>query len=184
MPSGYHQRNRVRPQSSNERALSAGRRTHTHQRNWYRRQVQWDSRARALSITEKELIPIILTLTGWGGAWTDRQNICYCNNQAVVTCLKSRTSKCKGVMHLFRCLLFIEVRKRCYLHPIYIDTHYNYLADALSHNNLPLFLSKCPDADPHPIPISLTLLSLLLNPSVDWTSPRRSHQFNTTFRVD
>ena len=82
-----------------------------HKHSWFR--VQWDSQARALSIAEKELIPIILTLTAWGGAWADRQIICYCDNQVVVACLRSRTSKCKGVMHLLSYLLFIEVRKRC-----------------------------------------------------------------------
>ena len=153
-----------------------------HNYSWF--QVQWDSQAQALSIAEKELIPIILALTAWGGAWANRRIICHCDNQVVVACLRSRTSKCKGVMHLLRCLLFIEASMCCYLHPIYIDTHANYLADALSRNNISLFLSKSPDADPHPTPISLTLLNLLLDPSADWTSPRWSHLFNTTFRMD
>ena len=87
-----------------------------HNHSWF--QVQWDSRAQALSIAEKELIPIILTLTAWGGAWANRRIICHCDNQVVVACLRSRTSKCKGVMHLLRCLLFIEASMRCYLHPI------------------------------------------------------------------
>ena len=86
-------------------------------------------------------------------------------------------------MHLLCCLLFIEARQRCYLYPVYIDTHSNYLADALSRNNLPLFLSKLPGADPHPTPISLHLLDLLLDPSADWTSPRWNHQFNAIFRM-
>ena len=100
-------------------------------------------------------------------AWADCRIISYCDNQVVVTCLKPRTSKCKGVMHLSHCLFFIEARKCYYLHLIYIDTHSNYLANALSRNNLPIFPSKCPDTDPHPIPISLSLLNLLLNPSAD-----------------
>ena len=152
-----------------------------HNHAWF--QIRWDNRAQDLSIAEKELIPIIIALVAWGATWSGHQIICHCDNQVVVACLKSRTSRCKGVMHLLRCLLFVEARLRCYVHPTYIDTHSNYLADALSRNNLPLFLSKHPGADPHPTPISLPLLDLLLDPLADWTSPRWSHLFNTTFNM-
>ena len=119
----------------------------------------------------------MLAMAAWGSEWSNRQVVCHCDNQVVVACLKSRTSKCKGLMHLLRCLLFIEAQQRCYLHPLYIDTHSNYLADALSRNNLPLFLSKLPGADHHPTTTSLPLLDLLLDPSADWTSPRWRHYF-------
>ena len=78
-----------------------------HNRSWF--QVQWDSRAQALSIAEKELIPIILALTAWGGAWANCQIICHCDNQVVVACLRSRTSKYKGVMHLLRSLSRLDL---------------------------------------------------------------------------
>ena len=152
-----------------------------HGHHWF--QVKWCSRAEPLSIAEKELIPIILALVAWGDSWAHRQIICHCDNQVVVACLRSRTSKCKGVMHLLRCLLFIEAHQRCYLYPVHIDTHSNYLADALSRNNLPLFLSKLPGADSHPTPTSPQLLDLLLDPSADWTSPRWNRQFNAIFRT-
>ena len=73
-----------------------------------------------------------------GATWSYRQIICHCDNQVVVAWLTSRTSKCKGVMHLLCCLLF-EAHQRCYLHPTYIDTHANYLVDTFSRNNLPSF---------------------------------------------
>ena len=142
-----------------------------------------DSRAQALSIAEMELIPIILAMVVWGSTWSNRQIICHCDNQVIVACLRSGTSKSKGVMHLLRCLVFIEARQRCHLHPVYVDTHTTYLADALSRNNLPLFLLKHPDPDPHPTPIPCPLLDLLLDPLADWTSPHWSHLFNTTFKM-
>ena len=124
---------------------------------------------------EKELIPIILALTAWGGAWANRQIICHSDNQVVVACLRPRTSKCKGVMHLLCCVLFIEARMRCYLHSIYIDTHSNYLADALSRNNISFSLEepRCRPTShpliPHPAeppPGSLSRLDLAtLEPS-------------------
>ena len=148
-----------------------------HHNAWF--QLRWDNRSQALSIAEKELIPIILALAVWGKAWAGHQIVCHCDNQVVVACLKSRTSKSKGVMHLLRCLVFIEARQQCYLKPVYIDTQSNYLADALSRNNLSLFLSKVKGADPYPTQVSLPLLDLLVDSTADWTSPRWSRLFST-----
>jgi hypothetical protein len=106
-----------------------------HDNQWL--QLQWDDRARPLSIATKELITIILSCAAWGKAWQGRQVLCRCDNQVVVACLRSRTSKDKGIMNLLRCLVFIEATHQCFLHPIYIDTKSNHLADDLSRNNLP-----------------------------------------------
>ena len=84
-------------------------------------------------------------------------------------------------MHLLRCLVLIEATHQCFLHPVYIDTKSNYLVDDLSRNNLSSFLSKVPDANPHPTPVSLPLLDLLLDPQADWTSPHWTHRFNSIF---
>lgn len=80
----------------------------------------------------------------------------------MVSRLRSRTSICEGVMHLLHCLLFIEVGQQCYLHPAYIDTRSNYLANALQHESLPLFLFKYMylGVDPYPTPISLIIESV------------------------
>ena len=135
---------------------------------WF--QVPWDIRAQDLSIAEKELIPIILAMAAWGRDWSNCQVTYYCDNKVIAACLNSRTSKSKGIMYLLRCLLFIEARHRCYLCPVYIDTHANYLADALSQNNLPLFVSKHPHAAPLRSLTSPHLLDLLLDRSANWTS--------------
>ena len=79
-----------------------------HDNAWF--QLRWDNRSQALPIAEKELIPIVLALAVWGKAWAGHQIICHCDNQVVVACLKSRTSRSKGVMHLLRCLVLIEAR--------------------------------------------------------------------------
>ena len=86
-------------------------------------------------------------------------------------------------MHLLSCPLFVEARHRCYLHPVYFDTHATYLADALSPDNLPLFLSKHADAAPLPSPTSPHLLDVLLDPSADRTSPHWSHRFKAAFNA-
>ena len=94
-----------------------------HEQAWF--QLQWDQSSEALSIAEKELIPIILGCAAWGINWSNHQVICHCDNQAIVACLRSRTSKHKGIMHLVRRLVFIEEA--------------NVLADDHSRDNLASF---------------------------------------------
>jgi hypothetical protein len=147
---------------------------------WF--QLPWDTRAQPLSIAEKELIPIILACEAWGRSWEGRQVTCRCDNQVVVACLRSRSSRHKGLMHLLRCLVFIEARYKFYLHPTYVDTRANHLADDLSRNQLSSFLSKVPNASPLPTAVSHALLNLLLDPQADWTSPSWRQQFRDTSR--
>lgn len=129
--------------------------------SWF--QLQWDARAQPLSIAEKELIPIILACAVWGKSWQGCQVVCRCDNQVIMSCLRSRSSRDKGIMHLLRCLVFVEAFYHCYLHPSYIDTKSNHLANDLSCNNSSSFLSKVPSVDPHPTPISQEVLELLLD---------------------
>ena len=152
-----------------------------HLRAWF--QLPWDAQSQSLSIAEKELIPIILACAMWGKSWCGHRVICHCDNQVVVACLRSRTSKVKGIMHLLRCLVFVEARHRCSLHPTYINTKLNHLADDLSRGNSASFLSKVPGMDLQPTPVLQPLQSLLLDPQADWTSPRWSHLFNSTFAM-
>ena len=56
---------------------------------------------------------------------------CNCDNQMVIACLRSRTSKAKGLMHLLRCPVFIEARHGFYIHPMYISSASNHLAPPL-----------------------------------------------------
>ena len=149
-----------------------------HQQSWF--QVKWDSRAHRLTIAEKELIPIILACDAWGQAWRDRQILCHCDNQVVIACLHPRSSRNPGLMHLLCCLVFVEARNQCSLHPTYITTRDNHLADDLSRDNLSSFLLKVPSADSQATPPSQPLLDLLLDPRADWTSPTWRQQFSTS----
>ena len=152
-----------------------------HGDEWF--QVEWDSRSHSLSIAEKELIPIILACQVWGTSWAGLQVICHCDNQAVVADLWSRTSKHKGMMHLLRCLVFMEANLQCSLAPTYIDTKSNHLADDLSRNDVFSFLSKVPSAKDHPSPVSAPLWDLL-NQQADWTSRTWRLPFRNIFKRD
>ena len=144
---------------------------------WHGLQVQWDVQSRELDISCKELIPIILAYVVWGHSWTGYRVTCHCDNQVVVTCLHSRLSKQAGIMHLLRCLTFIEAHFRFILQPTYINTRRNHLADDISRNRVSSFLSKVPQANRVPTPVSNSLLGLLLNPQVDWIWEHWRRQF-------
>lgn len=148
---------------------------------WF--QVQWDVRVSSLSIAEMELIPIILACEVWGRSWAGCQVVCHCDNQAVVADLRSRTSKHKGMMHLLRCLVFVEASIQCALFPTYIDTNSNHLADDLSRNNSASFLLKVPSANRHPSPTSAPLLDLLLQQDRDWVCPTWRQHFGSIFML-
>ena len=92
---------------------------------------------------------------------------CHCDNQVVVAALRGRTSKAKGIMHLLRCLVFIEAHNDCNIYSSYIDTKSNHLADDLSGNRLSAFLSKVPSVNHHPTPVFRPLLNLLLKHQAD-----------------
>ena len=93
---------------------------------WF--QVKWDSRFRDLSIACKELIPILLACEAWGPRWRGCEVICHCDNQVVVAGLRKRSSRDEAVMHLLRCLVFVEAQLGCSLRPEYIGTRDNHLA--------------------------------------------------------
>ncbi len=152
-----------------------------HGTSWF--QLQWDLRALNLFIAAKELIPIVLACAAWGAEWENRRVICHCDNQVVVACLRSRSSRNPMLMHLIRCLVFVEAHFHCYIHPEYISTRNNHLADDLSRDNLSSFLSKVPGASAQPAPTSRVLLDLLLDPRADWISPHWRHQFSGIFKT-
>ena len=86
-------------------------------------------------------------------------------------------------MHLLRCLVSVEAAHNGFIHPIYINTKANHLADDLSRDNLASFLAKVPDANPCLTTVPWTLLDLLLDPKADWLLPDWRHQFSSTFRA-
>ena len=134
-----------------------------------------------MSIAAMELVPIVLACATWGQSWQACQVCCRCDNQVVVAALCTRLSRDEGIMHLLRCLIFVEGQLDCHLTGECIDTCSNHLADNLSHDNAVSFLSKVPSADRLPTPTSAQLLSLLLNPQADWISPQWRHQFSAIF---
>ena len=148
-----------------------------HKDRWF--QIPWDDRSQHLPIAVKELIPIIVAGAIWGQAWLGHRVHCHCDNQPVVACLRSRTSKHNTLMHLLRTLVFIEACYNFQFHPLYINTR---LADSLSRNDLTSFLSKVPQAHHNPSTVPDELLNLLLDPQADWICQPWRRQFDDIFR--
>ena len=94
-----------------------------------------------------------------------------------MACLRSHLSRSPGLMHLLRCLVFVEAQYNCFLLPTYIETR---VADDLSRDRVFSFLSKVPGADPRPSPVPHRLLDLLLDIQADWISPAWRRQFGGT----
>ena len=58
-------------------------------------------------ITFKELVPIVIGTMVWGEKWRGYV-VCKSDNEAVVSIIASRSSHSSQLMHLLRCLFFLE----------------------------------------------------------------------------
>ena len=115
---------------------------------WF--QYQWSAYTADLQITTKELMPIVISAAIWGPQWSGKSVQCRCDNEAVVSILNSGTSKDPTVMGLMRCLHFFAAKFSLIVSAVHLPGVDNSLADALSRNNLPSFLSHCLQACPTP----------------------------------
>ena len=134
-----------------------------------------------LSITIKELLPIMVAVVMWGRHWQAQKVLCHCDNQAVVAVLRSRSSKQPQLMHMLRCLFFVEASYGFELSASYIPTEANDLADDLSRNNLSSFLCKVPALKRNPVKVPCQLLEILIDTSGDWTSRNWMRRFRDIF---
>ena len=89
-----------------------------------------------VNIATKELIPVVMVGALWGKHWEGEIVNCRCDNKAVVAVLKSRTSKDSNLMHLLRCLAFLEARYTFRIVSTHLAGVGNTLADDLSRNHL------------------------------------------------
>ncbi len=77
----------------------------------------------------KEMFAVMVAAAVWGRQWQGKQIRGHCDNQAVVHMLASRSSKNSQLMHLFRCLFFVETQFQFTLRLVHIAGIANELAD-------------------------------------------------------
>ena len=146
--------------------------------SWF--QFEWPDSAQHHHIAFKELFAVLLSCATWGSQWQSARIRCWCDNLAAVHGVNSRSCRDPALMHLLRCLFFLEAHYQFEVVASHIPGRANTLADDLSRNLLPSFLAKAPLMDPLPSPIPLHIPPLLLDPS-DSTAPAWMRRFATSF---
>lgn len=129
------------------------------------------------------LVPIVLASALWGKEWTAKTVMAFCDNAAVVSAINKGSSKETDVMHLLRCLTFIQARYQFNLIAAHIKGESNDLADALSRGDVGYFLSHHPQAEKQPTPVRVELLDLTIIQKPDWTSRLWTELWSATFET-
>ena len=75
-----------------------------------------------LLIAVKELILILIAALVWGRSWSVQKVLCHYDNQVAVAAIRSRSSAQPQIMHLLRCLFFIEASSNFSLVAEYITS--------------------------------------------------------------
>ena len=104
--------------------------------------------------------------------WRGKRMLGHCDNESVLHMLAGRSSRNPELMHLLRCLFFIEAQHGFTLLLIHISGVNN----DLSHDRLVSFLSKVPGAQPLPIPLPPPLL---FDKKGTWTSSDWTQKFRS-----
>ena len=137
---------------------------------WF--QIEWPDSWHTITITAKELVPIVVAAALWGKHW-GRACVCFtCDNMAVVSILKSRSSRDPLLTHLLRCLAFYAALHHFHFTAEHIPGVLNTAADAISRNNSALFSSLHPQIPRVAVPLSILELLVIRIPdwgSNDWT---------------
>ena len=144
--------------------------------SWF--QFEWPEAAQHHHITFKELFAVVLACATWGERWRGTRVRCRCDNQAAVSVLATRSCRDPLLMHLLRCLFFIEALFEFEIVAVHIRGTTNTLADNLSRNDLHAFFSTAQHMDSVPTQIRPQLPALLLGTD-DWTSPAWAASFSS-----
>ena len=147
------------------------------QSQWW--QLRWPEGLER-DIAFKELFAVVLAAAVWGRGWCGERVRGHCDSQVATDVLRARSSRNPELMHLLRCLFFIEAEHKFVLSVVHIAGVANDLADDLSRDQLASFLSKVPQASPLPTPIPPPLVELLLDTRGTWTSPAWTQRFIDT----
>ncbi len=143
--------------------------------HWF--QIRWSPRAQPLPIAVKEILPLVIAVAVWGPRWRQSAVRCHCDNQSVVHDIRTRTSRHPHMMHLLRCLFFLEAHYQLQISSVHIPGVLNDLADDLSRDRLPSFLRKVHQPDLTPTPIPTQLINLLMDPNSNWLTPAWTNLF-------
>ena len=146
-------------------------------------QIQWPETWQASNIAAKELLPIVVAAATWGAQWAGNLVLCLCDNAAVVAVINTGSCRDTHLMQMMRCLFFYAAHYHFSLTARHVPGAINTKADALSRNNIQLFRSLLPQADPIPTSIPPHVLDLSLANSPHWTSSHWRQMFVDSLKV-
>ena len=138
------------------------------------------SRSSHHHISFKELFALLLAAAACGTRWNRKCVRWRCDNQTAVQVIASRSCRDTSMMHLLRCLFFLEAHYQFHIVAVHVPGKDNVWADDLSRDRHLSFLSKAPHMERLASPFPPQLPSLLL---VDrnWMSPRWTKRFSSIF---
>ncbi len=148
-------------------------------KEWF--MVPWTAMYIHHRITVKELAPIVVSALVWGNSWRGKTVLSRCDNAAVVAIINSGSSKNPTAMNLLRCLAYLCATKEFRIYATHINGVCNTLPDALSRNNLPLFLSHYPQENQVATHIPAEVLDAVMLQEPDWTAKNWIVRWNSTW---
>lgn len=111
-----------------------------------------------LSITFKELYPIVVAAILWGHAWQRKRIIFHSDNQATCDILNKGRSNCPFIMKLMRRLVITATISNFAFSGTHIPGHLNTIADSLSRLQIKKFRRLAPQAEPEPCPLPSSVM--------------------------
>ena len=100
----------------------------------------------------------MIACTLWERQWQGQHIRCHCDNVAVVQVVNSGYSTDKQMMRLIPCSFFVTAHRQLLVHAVHIAGSKNTAADAVSLENMDVFLQVVPDAYRSPPPIPSAVL--------------------------
>ena len=146
---------------------------------WF--QVRWPESWADVDISAKEMVPIVLAAAIWGGSWKGRRVCFLSDNAAVVAIIGRRSARHPRLLHLLRCLYFYAAHYQFMYCAQHLPGVSNTAADALSRDNMPLFLSFVPQG--HQSRVRQDLTELLITRQPDWGSNSWISLFKATLEM-
>ena len=137
---------------------------------WF--QLQWPEPWLQVNIAVKEMLPIVMSTALWGRAWRGSLISIFSDNDAVVTCLNSKSAREPRLAHLLRCFFFLQAHLHFEYRAQHVAGRRNTAADALSRNRSQEFFSIFPQAPLQSSQPPESLMDLLSDSSLVWTSTR------------
>ena len=146
--------------------------------HWF--QLQWSQEAKTHAIAFLELVPIILAGILWGKVWANCQVRALCDNQAVVDVIQARYCRDDNLMHLLRCLFFVEAKYSFTIVPEHVPGKHNFLADKISRNQVTAPLLQEFQLDQQLAKVPPDVVAVLMDTQLNWLSQTWTDLFSST----